>query len=278
LTAKTGAGSEPPLARFLGRGRLPIILALAAITALAWAYLFVLARQMAAMPGAPMAGGGMTGMSGMSPMTTGFRPWTPTYFGLTFAMWWVMMTGMMTPSAAPMILMYDRISRGNRARGAHAVPTGLFAGAYLAVWGLFSLLAAAAQLGLESAALMLPMGRASSPMLGGALFVAAGLFQLTPLKNACLRNCRSPLSFIMSHWRDGTAGALRLGVVHGLYCLGCCWILMALLFVGGVMNLLWVALIAIYVLVEKLFPAGILIARLGGAAMIAFGVYLIASA
>jgi predicted metal-binding membrane protein len=158
------------------------------------------------------------------------------------------------------------------------VPTGLFAGAYLAVWGLFSLLAAAAQLGLESAALMLPMGRASSPMLGGALFVAAGLFQLTPLKNACLRNCRSPLSFIMSHWRDGTAGALRLGVVHGLYCLGCCWILMALLFVGGVMNLLWVALIAIYVLAEKLFPAGILIARLGGAAMIAFGVYLIASA
>jgi predicted metal-binding membrane protein len=279
LAAKTGSDPEPPLTRLLGRERLPIAVALAGITALAWAYLFLLTHHMAAMPSAgPTAGDVMTGMSGMAMTTAGFRPWTPAYFSVTLAMWWVMMIGMMTPSAAPMILMYDRISRGNRAHGVHAVPTGLFAGAYLAVWGLFSVVATFAQLGLESAAVMAPMQPITSPVFGGALFIAAGLFQLTPLKNACLRRCRSPLSFIMGHWRDGTAGALRLGALHGLYCLGCCWILMTLLFVGGVMNLLWIAIVAIYVLAEKLFPAGALIARLGGAAMIAFGIYLIAAA
>lgn len=279
MTIKTGAGPEPPLARVLARERLPIVLALLGITGLAWGYLFLVDRHMASMAGGmAVPAGGMSNTMAMPAMTGGFTPWTPAYFTLAFAMWWVMMIGMMTPSAAPMILMYDRIRRGNRARGVHAVPTGLFAAAYLTVWGGFSLVATAIQLGLESAALMLPMQRTTSPILGGALFIAAGLFQFTPLKDACLRHCRSPLSFLMGHWREGTRGALALGARHGLYCLGCCWVLMALLFVGGVMNLFWAAIVAIYVLAEKLFPAGRAIARWGGAAMIGFGVYLIASA
>lgn len=274
MATGTRAGSDTFPAGLFTRERLPILAALTAITLLAWAYLSLFAHQMTAGASAMSAAGAMAAMPGM---TMGFDPWTAAYFTLTFAMWWVMMIGMMIPSATPMILIYDRISRGARARGTRTVPTFVFAGAYLAVWGAFALAATLAQLTLESVALMLPMQRMADPLLGGLVFVTAGLFQFTPLKNACLRNCRSPLSFIMGHWRDGTAGALTLGIRHGLYCLGCCWFLMALLFVGGVMNLLWVAIIAAYVLAEKLFPGGVWIARLGGAALVAFGVYLIAT-
>lgn len=197
---------------------------------------------------------------------------------LLFAMWWIMMVGMMLPSAAPMILTFATINQNKRARGRPYTPTAMFTSGYLLAWGGFSVAATLAQAGLERASLLAPMAmRTTSPMLGGLLFIAAGLYQFTPLKHACLSSCRSPFDFILNHWRDGAAGALRMGWSHGLYCLGCCWILMALLFVGGVMNLAWVALLTFIVLAEKLFPAGPWIARAGGGLLIAYGTWLLAS-
>ncbi|MDA0663900.1 MAG: DUF2182 domain-containing protein [Proteobacteria bacterium] len=253
---------EGPLRRLLA-GRMPVAAALAGITLVSWAYLFVLAGHMA-----------MT----MSAMGMQFTPWSPIDFALMFAMWWIMMIGMMTPGAAPLILIFDRISTGRRGRGQPFVSTAVFVAGYLAAWGLFSLLATLAQWGLESTALMLPMMHLTSPAIGGAVLVVAGLYQFTPLKHACLKHCRSPFAFVMNHWRDGSGGALRMGAGHGAYCLGCCWFLMALLFVGGVMNLLWVAIIAGWVLAEKLFPAGEWIARIGGVLMTGTGLYLMLTA
>jgi len=157
------------------------------------------------------------------------------------------------------------------------VPTAIFVAGYLLVWGGFSLVATAAQWWLQQNALLSPMLALATPPLGGALFVMAGLYQWSPLKSACLRQCRSPFAFLLNQWRDGWSGALRMGAGHGAYCLGCCWVLMALLFAVGVMNLLWVAAIAAFVFAEKLLPHGIWIARLGGIAMAAFGVWLAAS-
>jgi predicted metal-binding membrane protein len=245
--------------RLLLRDHLPIAVALVAITGISWVYLFVLAQGMA--------------MS-MDGMGMAFMPCSATDFLLMFVMWWVMMLGMMTPSATPMILIFDRINRGKRQRGQPFVPTVVFVAGYLAAWGSFSLVATMAQWALESAALMLPMMHLTSAPVAGAVLVVAGLYQFTPLKQACLKHCRSPFAFVMNHWRDGTAGALRMGAGHGAYCLGCCWFLMALLFVGGIMNLLWVAAIAAYVLAEKLFPWGEWIARIGGVLMAAAGLYL----
>jgi len=186
-------------------------------------------------------------------------------------MWWVMMAGMMLPSALPMTLTFATVNRRRRELGTPYVPTAVFVAGYLLAWGAFSVAATAAQLGLEHAELMAPMAGLSSPLAGGLLFVAAGLYQLTPLKHACLRRCRSPLSFVLQHWHDGTAGALRMGA----YCLGCCALLMALLFVGGVMNLVWAAAIAVWVLLEKLLPRGEALARIAGVAAIAYGLWMI---
>jgi predicted metal-binding membrane protein len=195
-----------------------------------------------------------------------------------FLMWWVMMIGMMLPSAAPMTLTFATVNRRRRELGTPYVPTAAFVSGYLLAWGAFSVAATAAQWALEHAALMPPMTRLSSPLVGGLVFVAAGLYQLTPLKHACLRRCRSPLAFVLERWQEGTAGALRMGAEHGAYCLGCCALLMALLFVGGVMNLLWAAAIGALVLVEKLLPAGEALARGAGVAAIAFGAWMIARA
>jgi predicted metal-binding membrane protein len=193
-------------------------------------------------------------------------------------MWWAMMTGMMLPSAAPMTLTFATVNRRRRELGTPWVPTTVFVAGYLLAWGAFSLAATAAQLGLEHAALMAPMMGLASPLVGGLVFVAAGLYQLTPLKHACLRRCRSPLAFVLERWRDGTAGALRMGIEHGAWCLGCCALLMTLLFVGGVMNLWWAAAIAAWVFVEKIFPRGEALARGAGVAAIAYGVWMIAPA
>jgi predicted metal-binding membrane protein len=179
------------------------------------------------------------------------------------AMWWIMMVAMMLPSAAPMILLFATVSRRQREQGRSYVPTALFAATYIVVWGLFSLAAAALQSRLETA---------SPPAwLSGALLLSAGLYQLTPLKDSCLRQCRSPLNFLMTRWRPGWRGALRMGVEHGAYCVGCCWLLMGLLFVGGVMNLWWVIGIALYVLLEKVVPAGTWLGRALGALLAVAG-------
>jgi predicted metal-binding membrane protein len=177
-----------------------------------------------------------------------------------------------------MILTFATVNRRKRERGEPFLPTFVFTAGYLLVWGGFSLAATLAQWGLERTALMLPTMKTASPIVGGIFYLAAGVYQWTPLKRACLTNCRSPLDFVINRWHDGWMGALRMGTEHGAYCLGCCAVLMGLLFVGGVMNLLWVAAIAAFVFVEKLFPAGQWIARASGVLMIAFGGYLLASA
>ena len=244
--------------------RVVILAALATIAALAWLYLFLAATDMTA------------AMAGMD-RTMAMPPRGATELLVLFAMWWVMMIGMMLPSVAPVILTFATVNRTRRARGEAYVPAAFFTVGYLLAWGGFSLAATLAQEALERAALLSPMDMTTnSRLLGGLLFLAAGLYQFTPVKLACLRSCRSPLDFVVNHWRDGPGGALRMGVTHGLYCLGCCWFLMLLLFVGGVMNLVWIALLAIAVLIEKLSP-GPWIGRAGGVLLAAYGIWLLAT-
>ena len=243
----------------LRRERLVVLLALAGATAIAWLYLFIARQDMS-----------MQAMDDMPDMAMPFAaPWV-------FAMWWVMMLGMMLPGAAPMILTFAALERRKREREQAYVPTAIFVAGYLIVWGAFSLAATAAQWSLQQSALLSPMLVPATPVLGGVLFVLAGIYQFTPLKYACLRQCRSPFAFVLNHWRDGWSGALHMGASHGLYCLGCCWVLMALLFAVGVMNLVWVAAIAVFVFAEKLLPGGVWVSRIGGGAMAAFGVWLLA--
>ncbi len=252
--------SASPLLGLLLSQRVTIVAALAGLVVLCWLYLFDEARQMAAMDQAMV----------MPPKGAGDLV-------VLLAMWWIMMIGMMLPSAAPMILTFANMNRSRRARGQPYTPTALFTSGYLLAWGGFSVAATLAQWALERATLLAPMTmKTTSPLLGGLLFIAAGLYQLTPLKSACLRSCRSPFDFVVNHWRDGAGGALRMGVSHGFYCLGCCWILMALLFAVGAMNLVWVAALTAVVLVEKLLPGGEWIARIGGVLLVACGAWLVA--
>lgn len=253
-------------ARLFTRDRIVVSLALLGVTAIAWLYLFVAQRQMAA---ADM--GNMAGMA-MPPAA-----WGTSRFALTFAMWWIMMLGMMLPSAAPMILTFATIARRLKERGQAFVPASVFALGYLLSWGAFSAAATLLQWGLDRTALLSPMMQTKGVIIGGVLFLVAGLYQFTPFKYACLRHCRSPFAFLLNHWRDGWSGALRMGVQHGLYCLGCCWVLMLLLFAVGVMNLVWVAVLAAFVFAEKLLPGGLWIARIAGVLLVAFGAHLLAT-
>lgn len=273
----TGHSISRPLTltTLLRRDHVVIIAALIGLTGLAWVYLHALASGMADSEGVDMTR--PSEMAGMV-MSVSAKPWTATDFILTLVMWCVMMAGMMLPGAAPMLLTFATVNLRKRERGQPFVPTAVFAVGYLIVWGAFSIAATLGQWGLQDAALLSMTAAATSPTLGGALFVAAGLYQLTPLKHGCLKRCRSPFDFVINWWRDGTVGALRMGMAHGFYCLGCCWVLMALLFAEGVMNLLWVAAIGALVLVEKLFPAGQWIARISGVLMLAFGTYLLTQA
>ncbi len=259
----------------LRRDRTIVIAALAIITALAWADLTWLADDMA------INGMDMTGFrmipAGQGLMMPASEPWKPIEFGYVFAMWAVMMIGMMTPSVAPMILIYARVGRQAVMDSKPFAATAWFAGGYLLAWTAFSLAATSAQWALERAALLTPMMESASNILGGILLIATGLYQWTPLKDACLSYCQTPLTFIMRHggFRREATGALTLGLRHGLYCIGCCWAVMLLLFVGGVMNLFWIAALAALVLLEKVVPFGRLIARLAGIAFIAGGAWLL---
>jgi predicted metal-binding membrane protein len=260
------ANPLPPsaLERVLARDRRLIAVSLAVLVVVAWGYLLVLSRQMSDMAN-------MASMPGMEEMATG----STESFALTTLMWWTMMIGMMVPSAAPMILLFGSVQRRQLAAESPQLRVALFSAGYLAAWGAFSLLAAAAQVALTRLALLAPMNLTVTTGVG-ALFVAlAGVYQLTPLKDVCLRRCRSPAEFLSSHWRPGNAGALRMGVEHGVYCVGCCWLLMGLLFVVGVMNLLWVAAIAALVLIEKLLPRGEMTAKVGGLVLLLLAAYLV---
>ena len=246
------------------RDRIIVLSALAVITALSWAYVSSLASGMQDM--------------GMEMAMPRMQPWSVTDFAMTFAMWAVMMVAMMTPSAAPMILVFVGINRRRQKQQVPYVPTGVFLLGYLVVWAAFSVLATAAQWGLHAVSLLSPMAASTSPALGGILLLIAGIYQWTPLKHACLSKCRSPLGFILNEWREGRRGAFLMGLKHGSYCTGCCWSLMALLFVAGVMNLLWVAAIAGLILLEKVAPAGHRIGQAAGVLMVAGGVVLLGQA
>jgi len=234
---------------------------LAAVVLLAWFYLW---RSAAGMDHAAMA------MSAMP------RTADPSVLALTFVMWTVMMAGMMLPSAAPAILLYGALVRKNGARGTVLPGVWIFAGAYLLVWTGFSVTATLLQTLLESASLLTPAMAAASTGLSALALVAAGVYQLTPLKQTCLNKCRNPLEFFVTRWRAGRAGAFTMGLEHGAYCVGCCWALMLLLFVAGVMNLAWVALIAAFVFAEKLLPAGRLVSHSAGAVLILSGIWVLA--
>ncbi|HET7848309.1 MAG TPA: DUF2182 domain-containing protein [Pseudolabrys sp.] len=271
----------------LRRDRAIVAAALAVLTALAWVYIVLLANSMAAggmsmgdMPMSNMPMGDSSGMNMGGVLAPAFKPWTAVEFTTTFAMWTVMMVGMMTPSAAPMILIYARVGRQAALQGKPFAATGFFAGGYLLAWSLFSLVATGGQWALDRAALLTPMMATTSGVLGGLVLIAAGLFQWSPVKDVCLKHCRAPLSFIQHHggFRRDAAGSLALGFRHGTYCVGCCWALMAALFVGGVMNIVWIAGLAIFVLLEKVIPAGRIVSRAAGAALIVWGVWLMASA
>ena len=191
---------------------------------------------------------------------------------LMFLMWAVMMVAMMLPSAAPMLSTYARIAVAAR-RLARSYHVWMFAAGYFVVWTAFSLAATVLQYALQSAAII-SNGLRTTSVAGGIILAAAGIYQLTPLKNVCLKRCRTPIGFFMTNWRDGARGAFKMGLEHGAFCTGCCWMLMALLFVAGVMNLAWVAAISVLVLVEKAAPFGRAIALASGVAMIAAGLVL----
>lgn len=241
------------------RGRGVVLASLLGIAALAWVYLFW---------GASRMGGIDMSMARAGP---GSAP-----FAATFLMWAVMMVGMMLPSAAPAILLYGGLARKSRERGRTVPSIYVFATGYLIVWTLFSAFAAGLQVLLGRLVLLSPTMVSVSYTLSGAFLVAAGLYQWLPVKDACLRTCRAPLQFFSTHWREGRAGALRMGLDHGVICVGCCWALMLLLFVGGVMNLLWVAVVAGFILVEKLLPGGRLTGRFAGGGLIVVGLVTLA--
>lgn len=251
-----------PLEAVLKRDRRVVVSGLVAISVLAWTYVVSLASNMQRMDMA------------MPQM----QPWSALDVTLLFVMWTAMMVAMMVPSATPMVLRFTAVNRRRYERLRSLLPTGMFLLGYLVVWTGFSATATFAQWELHSAALLSPMMVSVSPILGGVLLLAAGLFQWTPLKYACLKHCRSPLGFVMSHWREGCRGAFVMGLRHGSYCTGCCGSLMALLFVAGVMNLLWVATIAVFVLVEKLAPRGDLVGRVAGGVLVLAGLVLLGKA
>jgi predicted metal-binding membrane protein len=236
------SSAPDPTSRLLSYDRAIVAGGIASLVALSWLYLF--------------SGAGMD--AGMESMAA-----PP--LGALVVMWWLMMVAMMLPSAAPAILLYGRV-REIRGDDAAVAPTWVFLAAYLAVWLLFSIAAASAQYALIGPSMALNGRWAISGLL-----IIAGLYQLSPLKGACLTQCRSPAQFLSRYWHPGTRGALRLGAIHGAYCVGCCWMLMALLLVGGVMNFAWIIALTIIVAAEKLVPRGGWIGRITGIALIAWG-------
>ncbi len=228
---------------------------LVAIPLLCWAWLVPMARDMY---------GTMTGPSAWM-MTT---VWDARHLALLCAMWTVMMIGMMVPSAAPTLLLYAGVMRRSPDGARAALRVYPMAAGYVLVWFGFSIAATLLQRALSTTLMLSPMMTLASPLAAGLLLLAAALYQLTPLKRSCLESCQSPITFITTHMKPGASGAFHLGVVHGVHCLGCCWVLMLLLFVGGVMNLLVIAALTAFVLFEKLAPLGKYSARLGALALI----------
>ncbi len=235
---------------------------LAAITLAGWGYMFHMAGAM-----------GNMGQLEMWMPPSASSIWSPTDFFMLLVMWSIMMVAMMTPSSLPMVTMFATVSRSLRRREQPYTPTFIFVAGYLIAWTGFSVLAAIAQWPLHTVGLLNPMMNSASYLLSGLVLIGAGLYQWTPLKDACLTKCRSPLGFLMTEWRDGARGALLMGIRHGIYCVGCCWALMLILFAVGVMNMLWVALITGFVLMEKILPASRRVRFASGLGLLGWGAY-----
>ncbi len=262
----TSAGREGPptmVESALRYHRVPVLVLLIVLPLVSWMWIAVMARDMY---------GPMTGASAW--MMTAV--WDLRHLTLLWSMWAVMMVAMMLPSASPMLLLYGTVARWSAA-GAPAADRQIYALAagYLVVWASFSLGATALQRLLAAVLFVSPMMKVTSPVVGAALLLLAGVYQLTPLKHACLRTCQSPLGFLMRRWRTGLAGAFRMGLEHGALCVGCCWALMLLLFAGGVMNLSVIAALTALVAFEKLTPFGAQGARISGVLLIAAALWLL---
>jgi predicted metal-binding membrane protein len=258
------ARSAPPgVSGPLARPRLLILFALLAFGTIGWVLVI---RQASADTSMAMHGGGAMGLDLTMGMTA----------PLFFAMWVAMMVAMMFPAAAPMILLFDRIERGKRDAGRSYVPTAYFVGAYLAVWTAFGAVAFAFAVGVDRLAADTDWIAGNWARLAGLLFIAAGLYQLTPLKDLCLSKCRSPMSFLMTSWRNGKVGAIQMGLLHGGYCLGCCWLLFVILVPLGIMNVAAMIVIAVLVLGEKCLPVGHRLARAAAVVLVVYGLVITA--
>ncbi len=282
VTAASGNTPEQTrLEALLRFDRFIVIAGLAIVIAAAWVWILFGAgvddQTTMDMPQQQMAGMSSHSMSDMSMVMTP-AVWTLGYAILIFTMWWIMMVAMMLPSATPMLLLFARVNRKEKSGGRPYVPTAVFAAGYLTAWGAFSITAAGVQWMLVQLGWLSGVMATTSTRLGGVILIAAGAWQLTPIKHVCLRHCRSPLSFLVGSWRPGHRGAFRMGLEHGTYCLGCCWFLMGLLLFGGVMNLYWVAGLAAYVLIEKTVPMGQWLAQITGAGLVAWGALLLTTA
>jgi predicted metal-binding membrane protein len=252
----------------LKRDRAIALAGLAAITGFAWIYTIHLTSSMMGM--------NTNAMQQMSMPI--IKAWQTEDVLLTFLMWVVMMVAMMTPSATPMILSFVGIKRQRQPDQTSIPGTVIFLLGYFIAWSLFSAAVTTVQWGLHAITLLSDDMISASSLFSGFLLILAGIYQFTSLKNMCLSHCRTPIGFLMNEWRDGTSGALRMGVLHGFYCIGCCWLLMALLFVAGVMNLLWSAVIAGIVIVEKVMPGGQWVSRAIGLLVVGWGVWLLIQA
>lgn len=248
---------DHPRAEPLPVQRNVVLALLLVLAAAAWALLI---RQ---------GGGPDMGMAMATP-TRGLRA------PLFLAIWVVMMVAMMFPTAAPMIVTFHRVQAGKQRRGETFVSTWVFVAAYMLVWTLAGIAAYAAACGAEAVGARLALSLGAAARIGGAILIAAGVYQLTPLKELCLSKCRTPITFIMTSWRDGTAGALRMGLLHGTYCLGCCWLLFAILFPLGVMNIAAMAVITFLIFAEKTLPRGRAASRLTAVALVASGALVVA--
>ena len=262
-----GVDGRPPtrLEIALGSDRAPLVILVILFPLVCWAWIVVMARDMY---------GPMTGASAwmMTPA------WDARHVFLLWAMWAVMMAGMMLPSAAPLLLMYGVAARRRAPGAAASRQIYALAAGYIVVWALFSVVATVAQRLLSMLLVMSPMMTITSPAAGAVFLLLAGLYQLTPLKQVCLRKCQSPLSFLMHRWHSGVAGAFRMGIDHGITCLGCCWALMLLLFAGGVMNLAVIAALTVFVAFEKFAPFGVRTARVSGGLLIAAALWMLLQA
>ena len=271
--AQFGLDRRSPLELIVRHDRWFLTGALLLVTVLAWAWLFAGAGM--GVDGIKMTRMSMDDSAFMAMPAMAPARWSATYALLMFSMWWIMMVAMMLPSAAPVILLAAALNRKANPDTLPFGSSGAFTSGYLLGWGVFSVLAVAMQWSLIRIGVLSDMLLIKSPLMAGVLLIVAGVWQFTPYKQACLRHCRSPIQFLTSARRPGAAGAVVMGLNHSLYCLGCCWFLMLLLFVGGVMNLLWIAGLALYVWFEKVLPGGRRVSHAAGVALILGGIVVL---